>query len=218
MRGVADRGRIEEARDRPKRSKQSVGPESGTRADALAACIGTRRDGAPVGGLRAVRPRSPRSHCVFGLRKHGISTGDRSFAIFFLKSASGHPDRSTKGRDAMSEIRIRRTHGVPHKRAREQAEKMASKLAKDFDLEWEWHGDVLKFHRDGVQGQVAVDDKDVEIRAKLGFLLSFLKPRIESEIEDNLDKLFGDAHRATKPRTLGDVAKKPAKKPATKRG
>lgn len=116
----------------------------------------------------------------------------------------------------MSEIRIRRTHGVPHKHAREQAEKMANKLAKDFDLEWEWHGDVLKFHRDGVQGQVAVDDNDVEIRAKLGFLLSFLKPRIESEIEESLDKLFGDGQRRPRPRTLGDAAKKPAKKPATK--
>jgi putative polyhydroxyalkanoate system protein len=114
----------------------------------------------------------------------------------------------------MSEIRIRRVHGVTHKRARELAEKMADKLAKEFDLEWEWHGDVLRFHRDGVQGHVAVEDKDVEIRAKLGFLLSFLKPRIESEIEDNLDRLFGDAHRPAGPRTLGKVAgKKAARKP-----
>jgi putative polyhydroxyalkanoate system protein len=92
---------------------------------------------------------------------------------------------------------------------------MAEKLAQEFDLEWEWHGDVLKFHRDGVQGQVAVAYEDVEIRAKLGFLLSFLKPRIESEIESNLDRLFGGAHRPAGPRTLGKVAaKKPARKPA----
>jgi putative polyhydroxyalkanoate system protein len=111
----------------------------------------------------------------------------------------------------MSDIRIRRAHDIPHKHARELAEKMAKQLAKDFELEYEWHGDVLKFHRDGVQGEVRVAPEKVEIAAKLGFLLSFLKPRIESEIEENLDRLFGDSHHGPARKGRGP-AKKPAKK------
>ena len=47
----------------------------------------------------------------------------------------------------MSDIKIRRSHSMPHDKARLAAEKMAKRLQKEFDLDYEWDGDVLVFER-----------------------------------------------------------------------
>ncbi len=105
----------------------------------------------------------------------------------------------------MSEIRIRRPHSKPLDEARKAAEKIAKQLKKAFDLAYAWDGPVLRFVRAGVEGELLVTPKEVRLQAKLGFLLSFLKPRIEAEVEEQLDKL------------LGPPAKTPAKKRSSRR-
>jgi putative polyhydroxyalkanoate system protein len=114
----------------------------------------------------------------------------------------------------MSEISIRRHHGLPIAEARKAAEKVARQLEKDFDLSYEWQGHVLHFSRSGVEGTLHVSGEDVRIHARLGLLLGFLKARIEGEVEKNLDKLFGPA--GTKP-TRSSKDREPAKKPAAKK-
>jgi putative polyhydroxyalkanoate system protein len=91
----------------------------------------------------------------------------------------------------MSDIRIRRAHGKPLPDARKAAEKMAARLKKEFDLDYAWYGLVLRFERPGVDGELHVSAKEIRLDAKLGFLLAFLKPRIEAEIERELDQLLG---------------------------
>jgi len=105
----------------------------------------------------------------------------------------------------MSDIRIRRPHSKPLDEARKAAEKMAKQLKKDFDLAYAWDGPVLRFERAGVDGELHVTPREVRLEAKLGFLLAFLKPRIEAEVEAQLDKL------------LGPSAKAPAKKKTSRR-
>jgi putative polyhydroxyalkanoate system protein len=107
----------------------------------------------------------------------------------------------------MSEIRIRRTHSKSLDEARKAAEKMAKQLRKDFDLDFAWDGHVLRFERSGVDGELHVTTKEVRLEAKLGFLLAFLKPRIEAEVEDQLDKLLGTPAKAAAP-----AKKKPARR------
>jgi putative polyhydroxyalkanoate system protein len=107
----------------------------------------------------------------------------------------------------MSEIRIRRTHSKSLDEARKAAEKMAKQLRKDFDLDYAWDGQVLRFERSGVDGELHVTTKEVRLEAKLGFLLAFLKPRIEAEVEDQLDKLLGIPAKAAAP-----ARKKPARR------
>ena len=93
----------------------------------------------------------------------------------------------------MSDIKIRRSHQLPHAQARAAAEKMAKRLQKEFDLDYEWDGDVLVFERSGVNGELTVAPKHVEMEVKLGFLLKMMKPTIEKHIHTNLDQIFADA-------------------------
>ncbi len=91
----------------------------------------------------------------------------------------------------MSEIRIRRSHSKPLAEARTAAEKMARRLRKDFGLDYQWSGQVLRFQRPGVAGELHVTVREIRLEASLGLLLAFLKPRIETEVEQILDKLLG---------------------------
>lgn len=99
----------------------------------------------------------------------------------------------------MSDIRIRRSHSKTLDEARKAAEKMAKQLRKDFDLDYAWDGNVLRFERSGVDGELHVTTREVRLDAKLGFLLAFLKPRIEAEVESQLDKLLSAPAKAPAP-------------------
>ena len=96
----------------------------------------------------------------------------------------------------MSDIVIRRSHAVTEQKAREGAEKIAARLGEEFGLRHQWDGDVLRFKRTGVTGELRVDKQEVEIRVRLGFLLLALKPRIEQEIHKFFDERFGKAGKA----------------------
>jgi putative polyhydroxyalkanoate system protein len=115
----------------------------------------------------------------------------------------------------MSEISIRRSHSLALEAARDVAEGLAAKLKKDFDLEWIWKRNVLHFERPGINGELHVTDHDIRLEAKLGLLLSFLKPRIEKEIEAQFDKYFRpSAHKGPakkKGATASGAAGKPKK-------
>lgn len=93
----------------------------------------------------------------------------------------------------MSEIHIRRPHGMTQAKARRAAEQIADELAAEFEMRHAWEGSTLTFTRSGVTGHIAVTAADIEIRAKLGFLLGFLKPTIEQEIHRFCDEKFGAA-------------------------
>ncbi len=99
----------------------------------------------------------------------------------------------------MSHIKIRRAHAMPHDAARRSAEKMAKRLKKEFDLDYEWDGDVLVFERSGLNGELTVAPGHVEMEVKLGFLLALMKPTIERHIHDNLDEIFA-GHAKAKPK------------------
>lgn len=99
------------------------------------------------------------------------------------------PDRI--GGDKVSDIRIHREHGMSMKKAKQAAERIASELAEEFDIEYAWEGNRLEFTRAGVQGFIAVGKKEVEIHARLGMMLSLLRGRIEAEIHRFCDENFG---------------------------
>ena len=92
----------------------------------------------------------------------------------------------------MSDIKIRRSHKLPHDKARQAAEQMAKRLQKEFNLDYEWDGDVLVFERSGVNGELIVAPAHVEMEVKLGFLLKMMKPTIERHINENLDQIFAE--------------------------
>jgi putative polyhydroxyalkanoate system protein len=91
----------------------------------------------------------------------------------------------------MSDLHVSRSHGLSLKQARTAAEHVAEELAEEFKIAYEWHGNVLSFHRSGIQGTMALTKKHLEIKAKIGFLLIPIKSRIEREIHRFCDENFG---------------------------
>lgn len=92
----------------------------------------------------------------------------------------------------MAKIDIRRPHALTLAQAKKQANLMAGNLKQEFDLESTWDKERLHFKRAGVDGVMTISGNDVHVLAELGFLVSFLKPRIESRLHAHFDDIFGE--------------------------
>lgn len=93
----------------------------------------------------------------------------------------------------MSKIHLRREHELTPKAARKKVERVADMLAKKFDAECAWKGDVLSVTHPSVNGKVTVGKNDVVVEAKLGFLVAMFRDRIDEELVRILDKEFPQA-------------------------
>jgi putative polyhydroxyalkanoate system protein len=91
----------------------------------------------------------------------------------------------------MSAIHIRHPHSKSLAEAKQAAEKVARQLKRDFELDYAWNANVLRFKRPGVDGELHVSVKEIRLDARLGFLLSFLAPRIEAEAKATLVRVLG---------------------------
>ena len=90
----------------------------------------------------------------------------------------------------MSVIDIHRAHSLDKEHAREAAETLAKDLSKQFDVNYQWEGDLLKLKRSGVKGQLDISENDLHIRLELGLMLRPFKSRIEQEIHSQLDQII----------------------------
>ena len=95
----------------------------------------------------------------------------------------------------MSDLHIQRDHHLGLPGAREVARAWARKAEEKFDMECTYEEgdtqDTLSFTRSGVTGTLLVDAQQFDMTAKLGFLFSAFKDRIETEISGQLDELLG---------------------------
>ncbi|QGZ29428.1 polyhydroxyalkanoic acid system family protein [Stutzerimonas stutzeri] len=87
----------------------------------------------------------------------------------------------------MARIIVERTHRLGRDAAREKAEQLAAKLANDYGVRCEWHGDVLKVRRSGADGHIEVGQDRVRVLLNLGLLLSAMGSSIQGQIERALD-------------------------------
>lgn len=94
----------------------------------------------------------------------------------------------------MADIHIHRDHRLGLAKARKMAWQWAEAVEEKFGMECTviegTHGDVVEFTRAGVDGQLLVAADSFELTARLGLLIGAFRGRIESEIEQNLDKLL----------------------------
>ncbi len=90
----------------------------------------------------------------------------------------------------MSDIKLIRRHSLTLAKAKGLAQKAADRLAEKYDLTSEWHGNSLRFHRQGVEGQMHVTGSEIQLDVKLGFLLRAFKGRLLEHIEQNFDTLL----------------------------
>lgn len=91
----------------------------------------------------------------------------------------------------MSTIDISRDHTLTVAQAKKAANKVAQEIAAAFDVEYEWDGNTLNFRRSGVDGVIQLSKGKVRVQAKLSWLLSAIRSKVESEVQRYLDKEFG---------------------------
>jgi len=91
----------------------------------------------------------------------------------------------------MARIAIEKEHHLSHKKAKEAAEKVAVDLKRRFELDYRWNGDAIEFERPGLEGTLLVGKDDVRLDCELGFMLSLLRPTIETAVHKEFDKYFG---------------------------
>jgi putative polyhydroxyalkanoate system protein len=91
----------------------------------------------------------------------------------------------------MSQIDMRARHSMSVEDAQMAADELASDLADKFEIDYGWDGDHIHFERSGVHGKITVRENEIRIKAVLGIMLIFLKPRIEAEIVEVLETHFG---------------------------
>ena len=88
----------------------------------------------------------------------------------------------------MSRIHVERSHALSHDAVRAKAEKLAERLAREYDVRYQWRGDTLEFKRSGADGQIEVGADTVRVEVRLGLLLSAMGGMIKREIEKALDE------------------------------
>lgn len=90
----------------------------------------------------------------------------------------------------MTKIDIKRRHDLGYAKAHDVTDELARELSERFDAECHWDGSELKFARSGASGRVQVSDDEIRIEVRLGLLLSPLKGKMESAIDERLDRLL----------------------------
>lgn len=90
----------------------------------------------------------------------------------------------------MAEIRIVQDHELSPAAARTAAEQVAQRLAAEFGLECKWDGDVLRFARSGVDGDLSLREQSAALRIRLGMFMSAFAPAIEAKVAEKMRKVF----------------------------
>ena len=96
----------------------------------------------------------------------------------------------------MADISITQEHKLTHKKAKAAAQKVADRLAEEYDMESEWEDEhVLVFRRSGVSGRLELHEHEATIDINLGFLLKAFSGKIEEEVGKNMRKVFTTAKK-----------------------
>jgi putative polyhydroxyalkanoate system protein len=95
-----------------------------------------------------------------------------------------------EGRARMADISITQQHELSPAAARAAAQKVADKLAGEYGLQCKWEGDVLRFERSGVEGTLALGERQAALRIRLGLLMGAFRSTIEAKVAESLRKTF----------------------------
>lgn len=95
----------------------------------------------------------------------------------------------------MSDMTIRRQHALGLPAARQVCERWVEQARAHHGMQCEIERgaalDVVRFSTAGVHGELRVTGDLFELQAHLSFLMRGFRPRIEEEVNRNLDLLLG---------------------------
>lgn len=90
----------------------------------------------------------------------------------------------------MADIEIRKSFTMPIGKARKAAQSVVEELSNQYNIPYEWNGDVLTFQKTGIKGELRLSPKKIEIDITLGLVARIFKEPMRSEIEKNIDSIF----------------------------
>lgn len=95
----------------------------------------------------------------------------------------------------MSDLNIVRNHNLGLDKARNVTDEWIQSAKNDYGMRCELtrtdDKDVVAFKRTGVKGELVTTATAFEMKAKLGFLFKSFLPKIEQQINKNLDDMLG---------------------------
>lgn len=91
----------------------------------------------------------------------------------------------------MADITIVQQHVLSMDDARAAAQKVADQMQADYEMAWEWQGDVLAFKRTGFSGTLALAEGQATLELSLGIMLRSFAKKIEEQVTKNMAKVFG---------------------------
>ena len=92
----------------------------------------------------------------------------------------------------MSDINLVKSHSLSIAKAKALVQRAAEGLATEYNVESEWHGNTLRFHRSGVDGHMLVTESEIELNITLGLLMERFQRKIVNRIKHDLDKLLAE--------------------------
>ena len=87
----------------------------------------------------------------------------------------------------MASIHIKKAHHLSKEEAKQRVDGIAKDLQKKLHVDCQWKGDSLLFKRSGATGAIKLGQGFVEVKIKLGVMLTPMKAKIESSIKNNID-------------------------------
>jgi len=88
----------------------------------------------------------------------------------------------------MAQTSVERTANLGREVAREKADQLAARRAREVGVGWQCQGDVRAVKRSGADARIEVYEDSVKVLLNLGLLLSAMGSSIQGQIERALDK------------------------------
>jgi putative polyhydroxyalkanoate system protein len=91
---------------------------------------------------------------------------------------------------SMPDIHIVQPHALSLPQAHQAAQHVADKLSRDYQLVCSWDGDIMRFERSGVTGELTLAAGQAAVDVRLGFLMGAFAPAIEEKLKSSMRKVF----------------------------
>lgn len=95
----------------------------------------------------------------------------------------------------MSKIDISRNHTLPVEQGRKVLKKFAEELTSKYGGSYSETTEGLTFKGPGIEGQITLDQRVVNLKAKLGLLMGPFKGAIEQQINEKMDEVFANTKK-----------------------
>jgi putative polyhydroxyalkanoate system protein len=90
----------------------------------------------------------------------------------------------------VADIIIKQPHQLSVENAKDAAQKIADRMAAEYDMTATWDGNMLNFERSGLSGTLVLHEKEAQLDVTLGFLFKAFSAKLEEKMAQQMKKVF----------------------------